>query len=292
MENRVSPGRSCAMRALREGQNSISKGSSDTEVTELAVIAWTWPATSATTIVTPVANSPTISRNCLGSKLLCSSRSAAAPIERQCQDAAAGLCRPAPIPVRVADRPPDRRRGIHRTPGGRPALPGWDCADAGSRVPRRAPQSSPETGSDRLPRCSPDHPAARPWRRRQAAARHAAIGRSAAVRSTRPGCARGSRARVAISRTVTSCMVTCNCTLPPRSTSSSRTTATTASSPPRVCSWRSLSGPELLTISVRHGQFAATCDSCISSAWPNPRSGSGSPGRRQRVRDAPRGRDG
>src|ERR1700733_2437576 len=69
MEKRVRPGRSCAMRALREGQNSMSRGSSDTEVTELAVIACTRPSTSATMIVTPVANSPTTSRNCLESKL-------------------------------------------------------------------------------------------------------------------------------------------------------------------------------------------------------------------------------
>ncbi len=66
----VSPGRSSARRALRDGQNSISSGSSDTEVTELTVIACTCPWTSATMIVTPVANSPTMSRNLLGSRLM------------------------------------------------------------------------------------------------------------------------------------------------------------------------------------------------------------------------------
>ncbi len=51
--------------------------------------------------------------------------------------------------------------GTCRTRDARPVLPGSDCAHAGSLVPRRAPQSWPETGSSRPPRRSPGHPAAR-----------------------------------------------------------------------------------------------------------------------------------
>src|SRR5580698_7149497 len=99
MEKRVSPCGSCARRALREGQNSISRGSSDTEVTELAVIACTWPSTSATMIVTPVANSPTTSRKCLGSKLSSPWLKRWGRWSRQCEDGAGQFTHLHPHPL-------------------------------------------------------------------------------------------------------------------------------------------------------------------------------------------------
>ncbi len=51
-----------AICARRSTHTSSSSGSSETEVTELAVIPWVSPPAAALTTVTPVANRPTVLR--------------------------------------------------------------------------------------------------------------------------------------------------------------------------------------------------------------------------------------
>src|SRR3990172_2252421 len=53
------------MRVCLPRQTSTSRGSRDSEVKALTVMAWIWPRDSVATTVTPVGNRPTVRRNIL-----------------------------------------------------------------------------------------------------------------------------------------------------------------------------------------------------------------------------------